>query len=362
MKVAVLWTKLSGYLNSCLRALAEIEDVELFVAYQAATSDAPFADEQFKWFSNYYRYETTPATSELLPRLHSFKPDVMLVSSWHIAGYRAVCGEFRNRAVRVCCMDNQWEGTLKQWLGIATSPLYVQRLFDAAFVAGERQSTFARKLGFGQDRVWRGIYSCDHPAFSAAYKDRKTIASLPDSFLYVGRLSPEKGIDVLLDAYRLYQSRCPVPWSLIVAGEGPLRGDLEKVSGVKTIGFVQPDQLPLTFSQAGCLVLPSRWEPWGLVIHEACAAGLPVICTNACGAAVHLVQDGYNGFIAETGDPHSLARAFRRFTDLSTERRKAMGDASHLLSLQFTPERWATCVYDRGSEMMNTSARAKDRL
>jgi glycosyltransferase involved in cell wall biosynthesis len=353
MKIAVLWTKPSGYLNSCLRALAALQGVELFVAYQAPTSDAPFANEQFSWFPKSYRYSAAPDAIELLPLLRSFGPDV-LISSWHLAGYRAACREFRNRAVRVCCMDHQWEGTPKQWLGVATSPVFVQRLFDAAFVAGERQSTFAQKLGFNQDQIWRGLYSCDHAAFTAAYEGRLLRKSpLPRSFLYVGRLSPEKGIDSLLDAYRRYQAERSAPWPLAVAGEGALRGELENVAGVKLIGFVQPDQLPETFSQAGCLVVPSHWEPWGLVIHEACTVGLPVICTSACGAAVHLVQDGYNGFITETGDPQSLALAFRRFTELDEKRRGAMGEASHLLSLQFTPERWANCVHDRGLEMLS---------
>lgn len=354
MRVAVLWTKPSGYLNSCLRALAALEDVELFVAYRAPTSDAPFANEQFSWFPKYYRYGSVPHASELLPLLRSFDPEVMIVSSWHLAGYRTACREFRERAVRVCCMDNQWEGTPKQWIGVATSPVFVQRLFDAAFVAGERQSTFARKLGFNQDRIWRGVFSCDHSAFTAAYQDRLTRTTpLPKSFLYVGRLSPEKGIGLLLDAYQRYQGQHSAPWPLAAVGEGALRSELEKVSGVKLIGFVQPDQLPQIFSQAGCLVVPSHWEPWGLVIHEACTVGLPVICTSACGAAVHLVQDGYNGFITETGDPQSLALTLRRFTGLDEKKRGAMGEASHLLSLQFTPERWANCVHDRGLEMLS---------
>jgi glycosyltransferase involved in cell wall biosynthesis len=348
MKVAILWTKLSGYLNSCLRALAEIEGVELFIAYQAPTSDAPFAADQFEWFPKYYRYQSTPEAAELLPLMRSFKPDVMLVASWHLAGFRAICREFRNQSVRVCGM----EGTLKQWLGVVTSPLYVQRMFDATFVAGERQSLFARKLGFEQDRIWRGFYSCDQPSFALTYKDRLLETLSARTFLYIGRLSREKGIDVLLEAYKLYRTQQTDPWPLIIAGEGPLREELERTPGVKLLGFVQPDNLPKVFLQAGCFVLPSHWEPWGVVIHEACSTGLPVICTAACGAAVHLVQDGYSGFITETGDLHSLARALRSFTSLTSERRLAMCKASYSLSLQFTPERWANCVYDRGSEML----------
>ena len=67
------------------------------------------------------------------------------------------------------------------------------------------------------------------------------------------------------------------------------------VHGVEMLGFVQPDDLPAVLERAGCLVLPSRFEPWGVVVHEAAAAGLPIVCTPVCGAATRLVLDGYNG-------------------------------------------------------------------
>jgi glycosyltransferase involved in cell wall biosynthesis len=352
MKVAVLWTKLSGYMNSCLRALAETPGVELFVAYQEATPDAPFSNDQFQWMPRRYAYASQPNERQLVAELDTFRPEVMIVASWHLSAYRAACRRFRNRAVRVCAMDNQWEGTLKQWLGVLTSPLMVRKLFDATFVAGERQAVFARRLGFTQDRVWRGMYSCDVNRFEPVYRQRQTANSSPDVFLYVGRLSPEKGFDTLLAAYRLYREQSRNPWPLLIAGEGPLRNQLEGVPGVNLLGFIQPAALPEVFGQASCFVLPSHWEPWGVVIHEAAASGLPIICTSLCGAAVHLVQDGYNGYLTESGDAQSLAQALRRVASLDVATRRKMSEASYSLSLQFSPERWAKYVRLRGSEMI----------
>jgi glycosyltransferase involved in cell wall biosynthesis len=132
------------------------------------------------------------------------------------------------------------------------------------------------------------------------------------------------------------------------------------VEGVHFSGFVQPTELPGSFSQAGCFVLPSIWEPWGVVIHEACSAGVPVICTSSCGASVHLVQDGFNGLIVEPGSAASLARAFKQFASLSVEQRAAMGETSYQLSLQFTPQRWASTVCQRGKEMMEEKLAQRD--
>ena len=96
-------------------------------------------------------------------------------------------------------------------------------------------------------------------------------------------------------------------------------------------------------------VLPSRKEPWGVVVQEAAASRLPVICSEACGAGVHLVQDGYSGFIVGNENPNHLAEKMIQFHNLSQEQRRLMGIQSHEMSKQFTPQRWAETLI-RGIE------------
>jgi glycosyltransferase involved in cell wall biosynthesis len=126
---------------------------------------------------------------------------------------------------------------------------------------------------------------------------------------------------------------------------------LSAIDGVEMLGFVQPADLPDVFSRAGCLVLPSRVEPWGVVVHEAVSAGLPVVCTRVCGAATRLVLDGYNGTIVSAGDDVGLARALARISAASPGERRAMGAASESLSLQYTPTRWASMLVSRIPEL-----------
>ncbi len=91
----------------------------------------------------------------------------------------------------------------------------------------------------------------------------------------------------------------------------------------------------------GCLLLPSIAEPWALVVNEATAAGLIVVATDTVGAVPHLVQAYHNGFIVKSGDAAGLADVMTKVSSLSSTRLEGMSRASHELSRQYTPARWA---------------------
>lgn len=350
-RVAVIWTHLSGYLNACLKALAETEGVEILVSNIRADADAPYDEKQFSWIKNHFQWEGKLDADELLSRLEQFQPDVIVSSGWNVPGHRYILKAFRGRAARIITLDNPWRGTFRQWLGTLVSRIYLHPICDALFVAGERQAVFARKLGFPQGRILRGVLSCDHEKFAVAYRERREKNTDSCSFAYVGRFSPEKGLDILLEAYRQYRMKSANPWPLKCYGAGTLQGMLKNSEGVVLQGFCQPENLPAALRDSGCLVLPSTFEPWALVLHEAATAGMAIICTEAVGASVHLVQDGYNGYVVETGDAKELARAMLRYAALSEGERKEMGENSHLLSLQFTPKRWAKYLLSRVGEL-----------
>lgn len=327
---------MSGYFDACLRALTRAGNVDLFLAHSVEAVDAPFADEQFAWLQDREVWESQPQLKLLRRKLKTFGPDVILVSSWHIGAYRRLVKEWHGGALRVLCMDNQWRGTPKQWLGRATHPLYLKPYFDVAFVPGDRQAQFAKYLGFKGTRILRGLYCCDTKAFQ-----RPQDASWGEGFLYVGRLVPDKGIDILAEAYSLYRAQTDNPWPLRVAGTGPLAKTLTGMAGVELLGFVQPGDLPKMMWESCALVLPSRFEPWGVVVHEATTAGLPVLCSEEVGAAVHLLQDGYNGFLFPPGNATALATRLLATSRLSDEGLSAMRLASITIASQLTTERWA---------------------
>ncbi len=350
MKVAVLWTRLSGYLNACLRELATRPGVDLLVAHEAAGQDAPFDDTQFSWMTSRIEYAPRPDRHALLEQTRRFAPDVLLVSSWHIREFRYVLERLRPRPLRVLCMDNQWRSTWKQHLGSVGSPWYIRRLYEVAFLPGERQACFARQLGFRDDRIWQGLYCPD--AATLVPEAGEPLSPLPHAFGYLGRLSSEKGIQDLLRAYEIYRASSAAPWGLRVAGVGPLSPELNHHQTVVQSGFVQPAGLGAWMKTIGCLVVPSRFEPWGVVLSEGAAAGLPIIATNACGAVPHLVHDFSNGRVARTGDVRSLAECMAYVANLSDDERLAMGRVSRGLASPYTPARWANTVLARSAELL----------
>jgi glycosyltransferase involved in cell wall biosynthesis len=350
VKIAILWTGLSGYLNACLRELATRPGVELLVAHRAVGDDAPFETSQFSWMPERLQYGSRPDREGLLAAAVRFAPEVLLVNSWHIAEFRYVLKRLRPRPLRVLCMDNQWRGTWKQRLGVVTSPWYVGRLYEVAFLPGERQACFARRLGFSDDRIWQGLLCPDTAMLVAAAGT--PLSPLLRAFGYLGRLSPEKGIHDLLLAYELYRASSHAPWDLQVAGAGPLSPELDRHPTVMKSGFVQPAEVGAWMREIGCLVVPSRFEPWGVVLTEAATAGLPIIATDACGAVPHLVHDFVNGRIARTSDVRSLAECMTYVANLSDDRRLAMGRVSRGLASCYTPARWADTVLARSAELL----------
>lgn len=349
MRIAVLWTRLSGYLNASLRELASRPGVELLVVHEAASPDSPFDDSQFAWMGACLEYTGRPDPHVLLEEVGRFGPDITLVSSWHISEFRHVLRLLRPRPLRVLCMDNQWHGTLKQRLGVIVSPWYVRRLYEVAFLPGERQAEFARRLGFRDDRIWQGLLCPDAPTLAVEAVTSRT--SLPRAFGYLGRLSPEKGIGDLLEAYAIYRASGSDPWDLHVAGTGPLSVEVARHRTVKQAGFVQPAELGSWMGTIGCLVVPSRFDSWGVALSEGAAAGLPIIATSACGAVPHLVHDFGNGRVARTGDIRSLAGCMTYVASLSDDERLAMGQMSRGLASPYTPTRWANTVLHRSAEL-----------
>lgn len=210
--------------------------------------------------------------------------------------------------------------------------------FDCAFVPGARSAEYARRLGFSREAVLTGACTADEARFSSAASGSATRWTDP-RFLFCGRLVTEKAPDVLAEAYRIYREGVANPWPLQVVGHGPFDGGLRGTPGVIMSDFIQPDTLPDMYADAGALILPSRYDSWGVVALEGCTAGLPVVISDGCGAAIDLATPA-NGFTVAAGDPVSLGKALTKVTEASSERRKEWGRNSIEISSTYAPERW----------------------
>ncbi len=168
--------------------------------------------------------------------------------------------------------------------------------------------------------------------------------------LYVGRLEEEKGVRVLLEAWR--QADLGGGARLALAGRGPLESVAERAgAGVRTLGYVDELELPALYAAADLLVLPSVrtatfTEPWGLVVNEAMLQQTPVIVSDAVGAAAGgLVRDGRNGLIFPAGDSRALATRLASLAG-SPKLREQLGAAARNDARTFTPAAWADGMRD----------------
>ena len=226
---------------------------------------------------------------------------------------------------------------------------------DAFFCGGLAHRRYLRQLGVADSRIWEKYDVVDVEYFrQAAERARadstnlRTSLGLPeDYFLYVGRLSPEKNLPRLLHAYRRYRDLEPRGWKLVLVGQGPqgpALHDLAARLGLSDLVWAgaQPlDRLAVFYALARALVLPSLSEPWGLVVNEAMACGLPVLVSSHCGCAPDLVRVGTTGYVFNPLDVNDVMRQMLAFSRTDASAREQMGTAANDTISCYTPEVWA---------------------
>jgi glycosyltransferase involved in cell wall biosynthesis len=160
--------------------------------------------------------------------------------------------------------------------------------------------------------------------------------------LYVGRFAKQKGVDLLLAAYEIYKNTHHGTWGLTCIGNGPMQQDLEAAAAndqqITVEAFLPQPELVKRAQAAGAFVLPSRYEPWGVVAHEFSAAGLPLIFSEYVGARQQFLIDGLNGYTFYNELPQDLAYKMHLLSSQAPEQLVQMGQISHRLAQRTTPE------------------------
>ena len=103
-------------------------------------------------------------------------------------------------------------------------------------------------------------------------------------------------------------------------------------------GFKQPHKLAPFLEDAACFIMPSKKEPWGVVLHEMAIAGLPLIASKQVGAATAFLKTGENGY---TIDSSELTDKIKQFYQLADADHKMMGERSHHIGIQPLPKNWS---------------------
>jgi glycosyltransferase involved in cell wall biosynthesis len=240
-------------------------------------------------------------------------------------------------------MDDAWERTDCSDALTGFIKRLIHRNIDGAFIPAPSHRDYYRMMGFSEERIVCGVDVVDNDFFSRGAdevrrreEEWRSILLLPKRyFLFVGRFLRRKGIEDLIDAYVLYRNMTDDPWDMVLVGAGPEKDTITnlaaRIEGIRLVGPKHGDRLCLYYALAAALVVPSRSDPWGLVVNEGMASGLPVIVSRGCGAAMTLVREGENGWAFDQCDRSAFAALLHRVGSMSSEHLRRMGDRSRAL-------------------------------
>jgi glycosyltransferase involved in cell wall biosynthesis len=267
--------------------------------------------------------------------LHNYR---LLCPSANLYRAEAICEDCLGRSIKwpavshACYRESRLQsGALATMLAVHGANATFQSSVDKFIALGEHSRSLFVKAGFGADKIAVKPNFIPLPSHPSQQLRRRPFA------LFVGRLVPEKGVATLLKAWSGPEAPAV---DLMVVGGGPLERQVAEAGGrVKFLGKKSRSEVDELMRSASLLLFPSEWyEPFGLVVIEAFANGLPVLAADV-GAAKELIDQGCTGFLFPPGDSQSLARAVR-YAFESLPALESMGRAAEqAYLLRYTPAR-----------------------
>ncbi len=286
-----------------------------------------------------------PADLVVLPGYHKLEYWAMLLVCMALGRRRAVF-----------CDSTEFDRPKTTWREFAK-----RRFFsgcDGFFCYGIRSKQYLMKYGVDPAKI---IYRYQAAALPHEYDAQEVLKRYEEAsgarppsiqhLLYVGRLSWEKGLNDLLEAFaRAYGKLGTLRLDLVGAGplEQSLRARVTELKLDNVVTFLGPrglDEIARLFMRSTALVLPSHSEPWGLVVNESLSYGCPVVVSNVCGCVPDLVLDGVTGYSFESGDVEALSNALLSVVDMAGDRVAVAKRCLEVIS-QFTPQRAASQILD----------------
>jgi glycosyltransferase involved in cell wall biosynthesis len=338
--IVVLYQEMAGYFLKCLETLSDEYNLSVLLITYPSKAEAPF---EFNYshpkIRHISRTELDYATIRNL--IDEIEPNALYFSGWLDKDYNKIAKKYLGSINTIVGFDNKWDGSFKQNAAALLSSFLIKNKFNKCFVPGKLQKKFALKLGFKERDIQLGAYSADFTLFSNYYtkcKDNKK-KNFPKRFIYVGRYHDFKGVDKLWRAFIELQEENSNEWELWCLGTG----SLEPVNHpkIRHFGFVQPVNFLEYAQQTGVFVMPSLFEPWGVVLHEFAAMGYPLLASDKVGAIESFLEDEKNGYVFKAGNINSLKEKLKEVMQLSPEQLNLMGEYSNQLAQRITPKIWA---------------------
>lgn len=338
MNLCVVTPQPTPYRDPFWNTVAEQPGVELDVYYCYAKGDDRPWEINWPWK---FQGEVLPGwpllgdhngywNPGILRRLRAKRYDAILLGGYNHLTMLAAAWWAQRRGIPYLLMCESFEALRRpRWRRLIKIPL-VRWVVGGAWgilPTGRLARDYLVRFGGREDRcvfcpnvpdvVWFRQQAKNLAGSRAALRAKLGLDDAP-AVIFVGRLIRKKGVDILLSAAARVHAKLPI-WVLVV-GDGPERASLKRQaeelgigSRVRFAGFVQPNSLPEVYAAADLFVLPSRSEPWGVVVLEALASGLPVVVTELVGCHPDVVTSPEIGRVVPPEDPQALADAMEAF-------------------------------------------------
>ena len=343
MKILYLYNEVMGYTSSTIQQLVS-RNHDLHIVHWSTKKLTPYD------FNSLKGVKALPITSfslfSLLTYVVQLDPDLVVVSGWSELKYLFSCLYLRFMKKRVVVgLDGQLTSSTKHTFLALLGKLRIFRCFYShAWVSGVYQFEYAGHLGFSKDEIVFDLYSCDTSIFHSTDNDVcNRLKSFTKTLVYTGRLESVKGLHCLASAWQRFKDSSPdSPWRLLIVGNGSLAPLFAKLNDVDVVPFQQPEDLRDILLQCHFAILPSTYEPWGVVLHEFACLSLPIIATQRVGSRTSFLIDKYNGFIFPSNDSDYLLDILQILSSMSNEDLTRFSRNSRYLASRISPSTSAT--------------------
>jgi glycosyltransferase involved in cell wall biosynthesis len=370
-KLVILSEIIAPYRIPVFNALARHGHIDLHVIFLAET-DATLRQWHVYKDDIRFRYQVLPSWRRrigkhnillnrgLTSALRKASPDAILCGGYnYVASWQSLFWARRHNVPFLLWVESTTRD-LRSGFGLVKF-LKAKFMHQCAAFVVPGKASFDYVMGHGapEESIFTAPNAVDTEFFAerseVVRKDaaaHRRMLPLPSRFfLFVGRLVRDKGVFDLLEAYRLLAPELRAEIGLVFLGDGEARPQLErqaKAIAPGTVvfpGFAQREQLASYYAVAETFVFPTHTDPWGLVVNEAMACGLPVISSSVAGCVADLVDDRWNGRLVTAQDRQQLTDAMEELAN-NPEMRSRMGERSRERIAHFSPEACAAGIAD----------------
>lgn len=360
-RLIIITEIIAPYRIPVFNALAQNPEIDLRVIFLAKTDPST---RQWRIYAEEikFSYEILPSWRTRLKKynlllnqkvavaLRNANPDVIICGGYnYLASWQALRWAKHNRVPFLLWSESTANDNRAGHRVVESLKKKFFDKCDGCIVPGTSAGEYGRRMNVDPERIFVAPNAVDNHLFASradharrASPRMRAELNLPAQyFIFAGRLVKSKGVFELWEAYGSLNEDLRSQFGLVFAGDGPLRPELESIAKsispgtIRFAGFLQRDELACYYGLANCLVFPTHSDPWGLVVNEAMACGLPVICGQTAGCAADLVKT--NGRLIDSRNVDQLVHAMQEIASDADLRRRMSRESLKIIQ-NYSPE------------------------